>query len=63
MVMLVTERTSDGRTIVRFHKDWHHSRISKGYIRPLKNYVVSEDACKLQHALLTYPITHRKAKS
>ena len=58
--MLVTERTSDGRTIVRFRKDWNPSRISKGYVAPLKNYVVSEDACKLQHALLTYPITNKR---
>lgn len=61
--MLVTEYTTDGRTIVRFRKDWNPTRISKGYVAPLKNYVVSEDACKLQRALLTYPITHRKAKS
>lgn len=36
--MLVTERTSDGRTIVRLHKDWHPGRISLAYIPPMKNY-------------------------
>jgi hypothetical protein len=29
--MLVTERTSDGRTIVRLHKDWHPGRIGIAY--------------------------------
>lgn len=30
-MMLVTERTSDGRTIVRLHKDWHPGRIGIAY--------------------------------
>lgn len=29
--MLITERTSDGRTIVRLHKDWHPGRIGAAY--------------------------------
>ena len=53
--MLVTERTSDGRTIVRLHKDWHPSRIGKAYVPPLKNYVTSTDALRLQKALLCGP--------
>ena len=28
--MLITETTSDGRTLVRVHKDWHPGRIGKG---------------------------------
>lgn len=50
--MLVTERTSDGRTVVRLHKDWNPSRIGKSYTPPLKNYVTSHDAMRLQAALL-----------
>lgn len=50
--MLVTERTSDGRTVVRLHKDWNPTRISKSYVPPLKNLVVSHDALRIQAALL-----------
>jgi hypothetical protein len=50
--MLITERTSDGRTIVRLHKDWHPNRISKAYQRPLPNLVQSKDAWNIQTALL-----------
>lgn len=50
--MLVTERTSDGRTIVRLHKDWHPNRIGKAYQRPLPNYVLSKDAVDIQRAFL-----------
>jgi hypothetical protein len=50
--MLITERTSDGRTIVRLHKDWHPNRISKAYQRPLPNLVQSKDAWTIQSALL-----------
>jgi hypothetical protein len=50
--MLITERTSDGRTIVRLHKDWHPNRISRAYQRPLPNYVQSKDAWNLQTGLL-----------
>lgn len=52
--MLVTERTSDGRTIVRFHKDWHPDRISKGYVRPPRNFVDSRDAERIQAGLLRW---------
>jgi hypothetical protein len=50
--MLITERTSDGRTVVRLHKDWNPSRIGKSYVPPLKNYVTSRDAMRIQAALL-----------
>lgn len=36
--MLVTERTSDGRTVVRLHKDWNPSRINKHLIIRKSNY-------------------------
>lgn len=50
--MLITERTSDGRTVVRLHKDWNPSRIGKSYVPPLKNFVASHDALRIQAALL-----------
>ena len=50
--MLITERTSDGRTVVRLHKDWNPSRIGKSYVPPLKNYVTSIDALRIQAAML-----------
>ena len=50
--MLITERTSDGRTIVRLHKDWHPGRISAGYLPPQRNYIETEEDYYTQHALL-----------
>lgn len=51
--MLITERTSDGRTIVRLHKDWHPGRLGTNYQRPARNYMTySADELKLQRALL-----------
>jgi len=50
--MLVTERTSDGRTVVRLHKDWHLGRIGRCYTPPRKNYETSWDSTKIQTALL-----------
>ena len=49
--MLITERTSDGRTIVRLHKDWHPGRISAGYLPPQRNYMETEEDF-FQYALL-----------
>ena len=49
--MLMTERTSDGRTIVRLHKDWHPGRIGSGYVPPTRNYMTKEDY-HTQHTLL-----------
>lgn len=51
--MLITERISDGRTVVRLHKDWHPNRIGKAYVPPLRNLVTSTDALRLQRALLS----------
>jgi hypothetical protein len=50
--MLITERTSDGRTIVRLHKDWHPGRISSGYVTPTRNYMHTEEVYYTQHTLL-----------
>jgi hypothetical protein len=50
--MLITERTSDGRTIVRLHKDWHPGRISAGWLPPQRNYMVSDEDFHVQHSLL-----------
>jgi hypothetical protein len=50
--MLITERTSDGRTIVRLHKDWHPGRISSGYVPPQRNYMVSDEDFHVQQSLL-----------
>ena len=59
--MLVTERTSDGRTIVRLHKDWHPGRISAGWLPPQRNYMETEEDFHTQHALLKQrkPLTIR----
>lgn len=50
--MLMTERTSDGRTIVRLHKDWHPGRISSGWTPPQRNYMTSDEDYHTQHTLL-----------
>jgi hypothetical protein len=53
--MLITERTSDGRTFVRLHKDWHPNRIGKGYVPKPPNHVNTYDAIRIQYALLRKP--------
>ena len=50
--MLMTERTSDGRTIVRLHKDWHPGRISAGWLPPQRNYMTTDEDFCTQRALL-----------
>jgi hypothetical protein len=50
--MLITERTSDGRTVVRLHKDWNPSRIGKAYTPPPQNNMESRYAEMLQTGLL-----------
>lgn len=50
--MLITERTSDGRTIVRLHKDWHPGRISSGWTPSQRNYMTTEEDYHTQHTLL-----------
>ena len=49
--MLMTERTSDGRTIVRLHKDWHPGRISAGWAPPPINYMTTDEDFCTQRAL------------
>ena len=51
--MLIVEKTSNGRTIVRLHKDWHPNRISKGYQAPLKNYM-TDSSIRIQTGLLNH---------
>ena len=50
--MLVTERTSDGRTVVRLHKDWHPGRLGSLWVPPRKNYEASYDSTTSQTAIL-----------
>lgn len=50
--MLITQRTSDGRTVVTLHKDWSPSRISQAYMPRPQNNLTSTDTYKLQSALL-----------
>jgi hypothetical protein len=50
--MLYVERNSNGTRTVKFVRDWHPGRISKGYVPPLKNHVQSADAYRLQSMLL-----------
>ena len=58
--MLITERTSDGRTIVRLHKDWHPGRISSGWLPPQRNYMTTDEDYHTQHTLLKRkPLTVR----
>lgn len=50
--MLVIEHQSNGRRIVKMHKDWHPSMMSKAYQPRLKNYVDTYSMERLQRALL-----------
>jgi hypothetical protein len=36
--VLITERTSDGRTVVRLHKDWNPSRLGLAWVPPMRTY-------------------------
>ena len=51
--MLIVEKTSNGRTIVRLHKDWHPNRISKGYQPPMRDYM-TDSSIRIQTALLNH---------
>lgn len=51
--MLIVEKTINGRTIVRLHKDWHPGRISKAYEPPLKDYM-TDSSIRLQGYLLKH---------
>lgn len=61
-LMLITERTSDGRTVVRLHKDWHPGRLGSLYTPPRRNYEASRDASLIQTALLKLRSRHAPAK-
>ena len=61
-LMLITERTSDGRTVVRLHKDWHPGRMGSLYTPPRRNYEASRDASLIQTALLKLRSRHASAK-
>jgi hypothetical protein len=37
--MLITERTSNGRTIVRLHKTWHPQKAPTSDVPKLPNFV------------------------
>lgn len=50
--MLVVEYQSNGKRIVKLHKDWHPSMLSKAYMPRLKNYVDNYPMERLQRALL-----------
>jgi hypothetical protein len=56
--MLIVEKTSNGRTIVRLHKDWHPSRISKSYVPPIKDYM-TDSSIRIQSALLKHAYKQR----
>jgi hypothetical protein len=49
--MLVTTKTSNGRTIVTLHKDWHPGRIGAN-VQPKQRNYMSHDALRIQRALL-----------
>lgn len=50
--MLILEYFSNGQCRVRLHKDWNPSRIGRAYMPAPRNFVASEDAYRLQSALL-----------
>jgi hypothetical protein len=51
-MMLIVEKTSNGKSIVVIKKDWHPNRIGKAYQRPLQNNMQSKDSWNIQTALL-----------
>ena len=50
--MLRLETTSNGRTIVRLHKDWNPTRIGRAYTPRPPMYDHQRDLTRLQTALL-----------
>jgi len=50
--MLRLETTSNGRTIVRLHKDWNPTRIGRAYAPRPQMYDHQRDLTRLQTALL-----------
>lgn len=61
--MLVTERTEDGRTVVRLRKDWHPGRIGFAWVPPLKRYTLSDFEERLQKQSIKDLIKRRKVRS
>lgn len=55
--MLVIERTTNGRTMVTFKKDWHHGRLSSEYTPPKRNYIDGYNMERVQRALLKPPVS------
>jgi len=51
--MLVTEYTSDGRRIVRLHRDWTPDRISKAYTPLMQRIQMTPESYRLQTFLLS----------
>lgn len=50
--MLVIEHQSNGKRVVKLHRDWHPSMMGKGYVPRQKNYVEGKYMEQLQQALL-----------
>lgn len=50
--MLRIETTSNGRTVVRLHRDWSPARIGRAYVPRPQMYDHSRDHVRLQTALL-----------
>lgn len=50
--MLVIEHQSNGKRIVKLHKDWHPSMMCKAYMPPRRNYVDSDEMRLVQSGLL-----------
>ena len=50
--MLIIEYKNNGRNVVKLRKDWTPARIGRAYTPPKQNNVQSDDAHKLQTALI-----------
>jgi hypothetical protein len=61
--MLVTERTEDGRTVVRLRKDWHPGRIGYAWVPPMKRYTLSSVEERMQKQAIKDLVNRRKLRS
>ena len=50
--MLVVEYHTNGKRVVKLHKDWHPGMMSKAYLPRQRNYVNTDSMLKVQAALL-----------
>jgi hypothetical protein len=50
--MLIVEQLSNGRRIVKLHKDWHPGRLGLSHNPKPRNYVEHGDMEAVQQALL-----------